>query len=69
MMCMLIQLSLSLSLSANYPVSVVEQLPSSLRSGVYYGWSQVERGPVYPMVMSVGWNPHFQNKQRSMVSV
>ena len=54
-------------LAANYPASVVERLPPQLESGVYYGWAQVEAGPVYPMVMSIGWNPHFQNKERSMV--
>ena len=55
------------STTANYPASVVEHLPPSLASGVYCGWAQVARGPAYPMVMSVGWNPHFQNKERSMV--
>lgn len=52
--------------TANYPASVVERLPPQLESGVYYGWAQVEAGPVYPMVMSIGWNPHYQNKERSM---
>ena len=35
---------------------------------MYYGWARVEQGPVYKMVMSVGWNPQFQNEKRSMVS-
>ena len=55
--------------TANYPASVVERLPPQLESGVYYGWAQVEAGPVYPMVMSIGWNPQYQNKERSMVSM
>ena len=58
----------SLLPSANYPESVVEGLPPALESGVYYGWARVEQGPVYKMVMSVGWNPQFQNEKRSMVS-
>ena len=48
---------------------MVEGLPTSLDSGVYYGWACVDDGPVYKMVMSVGWNPHFNNKKRSMVCV
>lgn len=52
--------------TANFPSSVVEKLPPSMKTGVYYGWAQVERGTVYPMVMSIGWNPHYQNKERSM---
>ena len=55
--------------SANYPEDVVEMLPTSLDSGVYYGWASVDSGPVYKMVMSLGWNPHFKNEKRSMVSV
>ena len=55
--------------TANYPASVVERLPPQLESGVYYGWAQVGAEPVYPMVMSIGWNPQYQNKERSMVSV
>ena len=55
--------------SANYPESVVEDLPPALESGVYYGWARVEQGPVYKMVMSIGWNPQFQNEKRSMVSL
>ena len=47
----------------------MERLPPELESGIYYGWARVEAGPVYPMVMSIGWNPHFENKERSMVSL
>ena len=45
----------------------MERLPAELQSGVYYGWARVGEGPVYPMVMSIGWNPQFMNKERSMV--
>ena len=55
--------------SANFPESVVECLPSALESGVYYGWASVDKGPAHKMVMSIGWNPQFQNEKRSMVSV
>lgn len=55
--------------SANFPEDVVESLPPELESGVYYGWASVDQGPVFKMVMSVGWNPQFQNEKRSMVKL
>ena len=45
-----------------------------VESGVYYGWAgliDVEGGSttatVYPMVMSIGWNPFYKNTVRSVV--
>jgi FAD synthase len=55
--------------TANYPESVVEHLPEAFHNGVYYGLAQVDTGPVYPMVMSVGNNPYYNNEKRTMVSV
>ena len=52
---------------ANFPESVVADLPPEFSCGVYYGWARVGYGPVLKMVMSVGWNPHYQNKKKSMV--
>ena len=59
-----IELSL---ISANYPQEVVDNLPESLQNGIYFGYACVGGGEVYPMVMSIGWNPTYQNKKRSMV--
>lgn len=56
-----------LLIAANFPEEVVESLPETIESGVYYGWACLDNGPVYKMVMSVGWNPHFNNEKRSMV--
>ena len=53
---------------ANYPEDVVSTLPDAIQSGIFYGWAMVDQGPVYKMVMSIGWNPVYQNKKRSMVS-
>jgi len=53
---------------ANYPEDVVSSLPDVIQSGIYYGWAMVDQGPVYKMVMSIGWNPVYQNEKRSMVS-
>ncbi|KAJ9574740.1 hypothetical protein L9F63_008110, partial [Diploptera punctata] len=52
--------------TANFPQEVVDALPDEIEMGVYYGWAQVESGPVYKMVMSVGWNPYYNNVKRSM---
>ncbi|KAG8224750.1 hypothetical protein J437_LFUL005319, partial [Ladona fulva] len=54
--------------TANYPIEVVEALPPSLSTGIYYGWANIDGGPVYKMVMSIGWNPFYQNQKKSMVS-
>lgn len=42
---------------------------SDLDIGVYFGWSFVEGvdTQIEPMVMSVGWNPTFDNKEKSFV--
>ena len=53
--------------SANFPLEVVQRLPEAITAGVYYGWAQVEQGPVFKMVMSIGWNPYYKNTVKSMV--
>ena len=53
--------------SANFAESVVESLPADFLPGVYFGWANVDSGGVHKMVMSVGWNPFYHNKKRSMV--
>ena len=52
--------------TANYPDEVIEKLPSSFDQGVYYGWAQVNNGPVYKMVMSIGTNPYYNNEKKTM---
>lgn len=37
-------------------------------TGIYYGFANVDGGPVYKMVMSIGWNPFYKNIQKSMVN-
>jgi FAD synthase len=53
--------------AANFKHNVVEGLPKELDTGVYYGWANVDNGEVHKMVMSIGWNPFFANKTKSMV--
>ncbi|XP_055851480.1 putative riboflavin kinase isoform X2 [Episyrphus balteatus] len=52
--------------TANFPLDVVQALPSDFVTGVYYGWANIDSGEVHKMVMSVGWNPFYENKQKSM---
>lgn len=54
-------------------------MSSVTQTGVYYGYAQVSRendgevilseeeGQVHPMVMSLGWNPFYKNKQLTAV--
>lgn len=55
--------------TANFPDSLVDVLPEEYKSGVYYGWAQVDNGPVYRMVMSIGNNPYYNNTKRTMVNM
>lgn len=52
--------------TANFPEDVVSKLPAAFATGVYYGWAKVDDGSVEKMVMSVGWNPFYQNQKKSM---
>ncbi|CEP11092.1 hypothetical protein [Parasitella parasitica] len=53
--------------TANMNEEALEKLFNDFTSGVYYGWAQVDKkdSPVYPMVMSLGWNPYYKNEKRS----
>ena len=53
--------------TANYPFEIVQDLPEAYNQGVYYGWAQVDNGPVYKMVMSIGTNPYYNNEKKTMV--
>ncbi|KAG2195565.1 hypothetical protein INT47_001312 [Mucor saturninus] len=54
-------------IKANLSDEAISALVSGLETGVYYGWTQIgeSKSQVYPMVMSLGWNPYFQNEKRS----
>ncbi|XP_026761572.2 putative riboflavin kinase [Galleria mellonella] len=52
--------------TANYPLDVVQKLPSEFKPGVYYGWAQLDCGPVYKMVANIGFCPYYQNKEMSV---
>ncbi|XP_063703513.1 putative riboflavin kinase [Culicoides brevitarsis] len=54
--------------TANLPMEVVRNLPKELDQGVYYGWANVDNGDVHKVVLSIGWNPFYDNKEKSMES-
>ncbi|KAI9275091.1 hypothetical protein EDC94DRAFT_654505 [Helicostylum pulchrum] len=53
--------------TANLSEEAISTLAAGLDTGVYYGWTQIGQvgSTVYPMVMSLGWNPYFKNEKRS----
>ncbi|CAG8697276.1 8059_t:CDS:10 [Acaulospora morrowiae] len=52
--------------TANLSEAAIEALCKDLNTGIYFGWAQVgEDHAVYPMVMSLGWNPYYKNEKRS----
>jgi FAD synthase len=52
--------------TANFPEDVIENLPSDLDAGIYFGWASVNKGPIYKMVVSIGWNPFYKNEKKSV---
>ena len=53
--------------TANLPQDVVDGCGDVLAVGIYYGWATVPALSldVYPMVMSMGWNPYYNNDKKS----
>ncbi|ORZ15173.1 hypothetical protein BCR42DRAFT_416560 [Absidia repens] len=53
--------------TANLSDEALDLFPSECNTGVYYGFVQINalKSTVYPMVMSLGWNPYYQNEKRS----
>ncbi|EPY51223.1 riboflavin kinase Fmn1 [Schizosaccharomyces cryophilus OY26] len=50
--------------TANISEDAIQELLKYKDSGVYYGFAMVSK-QIFPMVMSVGWNPYYNNKLRS----
>ncbi|KNC80188.1 hypothetical protein SARC_07449 [Sphaeroforma arctica JP610] len=52
--------------TANLPQSEVDKIQNSYPTGVYWGWATLDdKEPVYPMVMSIGYNPFYDNKTKT----
>ncbi|EGC32251.1 hypothetical protein DICPUDRAFT_92639 [Dictyostelium purpureum] len=55
--------------TANLPVEELEEELKDIPIGVYYGWANVEgleNDNVYPMAMSIGWNPFYKNTKKTI---
>ncbi|PAV65625.1 hypothetical protein WR25_12317 [Diploscapter pachys] len=58
--------------TANLDDATVSALPPQLTTGVFYGLARITNGDSpnyqkpYSMVMSIGWNPQFDGKQKTM---
>lgn len=63
-------------ITANLPDEAIAPYTRTLETGVHFGYAQVDfsrsrdetdHDAVYPMVMSVGWNPYYKNQKRTAV--
>ncbi|GAO50660.1 riboflavin kinase [Saitoella complicata NRRL Y-17804] len=59
--------------TANLPEHAIASVLEHAESGVYYGWAKIipkdeaaVAQPVYPMVLSLGFNPYYNNTVRSL---
>jgi len=56
--------------TANFEQHVIDHLPDTLPTGIYFGWAKVDLqgkgNKIYKMVTSIGWNPFFNNERKSM---
>ncbi|KAF5943740.1 hypothetical protein HYC85_017817 [Camellia sinensis] len=52
--------------TANLSTKGYSTVLSERPSGVYFGWAGLSTRGVYKMVMSIGWNPYFNNAEKTM---
>ncbi|KAG4146606.1 hypothetical protein ERO13_D05G168500v2 [Gossypium hirsutum] len=52
--------------TANLSPKGHSSLLSEHPSGVYFGWAGLSTRGVYKMVMSIGWNPYFNNAEKTI---
>ncbi|XP_057764716.1 bifunctional riboflavin kinase/FMN phosphatase-like isoform X1 [Salvia miltiorrhiza] len=52
--------------TANLSTEGYSDLLSEHPSGVYFGWAGLATRGVYKMVMSIGWNPYFNNTEKTI---
>ncbi|KAL5174799.1 Bifunctional riboflavin kinase/FMN phosphatase [Glycine soja] len=51
---------------ANLSTKGYSDLLSEHPAGVYFGWAGLSARGVFKMVMSIGWNPYFNNKEKTI---
>ncbi|CAI9087614.1 OLC1v1021725C1 [Oldenlandia corymbosa var. corymbosa] len=52
--------------TANLSIEGYSDLLSEYPSGVYFGWAGLSGRGVFKMVMSIGWNPYFNNTEKTI---
>lgn len=52
--------------TANLPAENFSDILSEHTSGVYFGWAGLSTRGIYKMVMSIGWNPYFDNTEKTI---
>ena len=66
---------------ANLPDDALESMTSAVKTGIYFGYAQVHPEcpsgtasdlpdqdlQIFPMVMSIGWNPFYKNEKLTAV--
>ncbi|XP_073002659.1 bifunctional riboflavin kinase/FMN phosphatase [Typha latifolia] len=52
--------------TANLAAENFSDLLSDHTSGVYFGWAGLSNRGIYKMVMSIGWNPYFDNTEKTI---
>lgn len=52
--------------TANLCADDFSAILSEHTSGVYFGWAGLSTRGIYKMVMSIGWNPYFDNNEKTI---
>ncbi|KAG0626295.1 hypothetical protein M758_2G117400 [Ceratodon purpureus] len=52
--------------TANLPTSAFSSQLADHVCGIYIGWAGLSNRGIYKMVMSVGWNPYFDNSEKTV---
>ncbi|KAE9613508.1 hypothetical protein Lal_00015996 [Lupinus albus] len=52
--------------TANLSTEGYSDLLAEHPAGVYFGWAGLSARGVFKMVMSIGWNPYFNNKEKTI---
>jgi FAD synthase len=62
-----VQLEIGMFDAANLDPSALGDRLKDIPAGVYFGWVRLGDDPtVYKMVTSVGWNPYYKNKEKTI---
>lgn len=52
--------------TANLSTKDYSDLLAEHPAGVYFGWAGLSGRGIFKMVMSIGWNPYFNNKEKTI---